>query len=234
MLKELSRRLRAPVNRRAALRRLAEYHARPRSLEETVDWAMSFGGEGHFRVKTLQIPEEITALARAVAALEPRVILEIGTARAGTLLIWSSLARDAVITCDLQDMSVPAPLYRALPPPGSGCTVTLLSGDSHSAAFRTRVGEALAGRPVDFLFIDGDHSEAGVEADYEDYRGFVRPGGIIAFHDIVERQPVASTRVHPFWERVKQGKDYEEFVADPGQTGYGIGILRVPAGGAPA
>ena len=227
-LRKLSRRLRAPLHRRRAMRRLAVYHERPRSLEETVSWAMSFGGDGLFHVKTVQVPQEITALARAVADLEPRVILEIGTARAGTLLIWSSLASDEVITCDLRDMSVQAPLLQAMPPPGSRCKVTLLSGDSHTPAFRQRVVTALAGRPVDFLFIDGDHSEAGVEADYDDYHGLVRPGGIIAFHDIVAKQPYASTQVHPFWERLKQGRDHEEFIADPGQCGYGIGIIRVP------
>ena len=227
-LQRISRRLRAPLHRRQALRRLAEYHERPRSLEETVSWAMDFGGRGLFRVRTVQMPEEITALARAVAALEPRVVLEIGTARAGTLLIWTSLASEEVITCDLRDMSVQAPLLQALPPPGSHCKVTLLSGDSHTPAFRERVLAALAGRPVDFLFIDGDHSEAGVEADYDDYHDLVRPGGIIAFHDIVEKQPYDSTQVHAFWERLKQRHEYEEFVADPGQCGYGIGIIRVP------
>ena len=226
-ISNLMRDLRAPMNRRAAFRRLAEYHAQPRSLEETVQWAMSFGGAGHFRIKTLQIPTEIAALARAVAALQPRLILEIGTARAGTLLIWSSLASEEVVSCDLRDMSAPARLYQGLPPPSSQCRVTLLSGDSHSAGFRTRVEAALAGRQVDFLFIDGDHSEAGVAADYRDYREFERPGGIIAFHDIVADQPVASTRVHPFWVRVKEGCETEEFVADPGQCGYGIGIIRV-------
>ena len=45
-------------------------------------------------------------------------------------------------------------------------------------------------------------------------------------HSIVADQPVASTRVHPFWERVKQGKEYEEIVADPDQVGFGIGVLR--------
>ena len=216
------------------MRRLAEYHARPRSLEETVQWAMEFGGKGFFRIKTVQIPDEITALARAVQALEPRVVLEIGTARAGTLLIWSALASEEVITCDLRDMSVAAPLFCALPPPASSCKVTLLSGDSHTDEFRQRVHTALAGRPVDFLFIDGDHSEAGVEADFEDYHRLVRPGGIIAFPDIAGSQPYESTRVHAFWERVKQGRDYEEFIADRGQCGYGIGIIRLPADRDPA
>lgn len=226
VLADLSRKLRAPFNRQYAVRRLVEYHAYERSLEEVVDWAMNFGGSGHYRIKTLQIPAEILRLAQRVQELEPKVILEIGTARAGTLLIWASLASEEVITCDLRDLETAADLFTQLPPPKSDCRVTLLSGNSHDPGFRSRVEAALGDRQVDFLFIDGDHSEAGVEADYEDYRHLVRPGGLIAFHDIVANQPVASTRVHPFWERVKQGKEYEEIVADPDQVGFGIGVLR--------
>ena len=38
-------------------------------------------------------------------------------------------------------------------------------------------------RPIDFLFIDGDHSEAGVEQDWQQWHRFVVPGGIVVFHD---------------------------------------------------
>lgn len=233
-MRDLLRRIRLPFNRRYAMRRLAEYHAQPHSLEETVDWAMNFGGQGHMRIKTLQMRSEITRLAEAVRALEPRLILEIGTARGGTLLIWSALASEEVITCDLNDLDIPAPLFTRLPPPGSACKVTLLSGDSHEQAFKARVEKALAGRKVDFLFIDGDHRETGVTADYRDYSGFVRPGGIIAFHDIVEKQPLPTNQVYYFWQRLKAVAKVEEFVNDPGQCGFGIGIMRVPEGGAPA
>ena len=55
-LKTLGRTLRIPYNRRFAFQRLREYHSQPRSLVETVDWAMNFGGGGYLKVKTLQIP----------------------------------------------------------------------------------------------------------------------------------------------------------------------------------
>ena len=83
-------------------------------------------------------------------------------------------------------------------------------------------------RPVDFLFIDGDHTESGVAQDYNDYKGFVRPGGIIAFHDIIENQPLPDNLVYHFWKKVKSGLVTEEFVDDPKQCGFGIGIIRVP------
>jgi predicted O-methyltransferase YrrM len=37
--------------------------------------------------------------------------------------------------------------------------------------------------PVDFVFIDGDHSEAGLLADWDAWSPLVEPGGIVALHD---------------------------------------------------
>ena len=226
-LKSISRRLRAPINRYWAMRRLREYHSQARDIDETVYWALNFGGNGFFRVKSLQIPEEIGALARTVASIRPQVILEIGTAAAGTLLIWSRIASRKVISCDLQDMSLQSEFYQRFPPPGSVCKVIPLSGNSHSREFQERVVKALNGDDVDFLFIDGDHSEEGVRADFLDYRHLVRPGGIIAFHDIVDSQPVATNEVYRLWKTLKDSYVTEEFIADPKQCGYGIGIIRV-------
>lgn len=225
----ISRRLRAPFHSRQAFRRLKEYHAAPRSLAETVDWAMNFGGKGFFRITTIQIPDEILRLAGKVQALKPRLILEIGTARGGTSLIWSAIASERVITCDLRDMSLQQKLLESLPPPKSKCQVTLLSGDSHTSGFRQRVAESLRGEKVDFLFIDGDHTVGGVTQDYKDYKDFVRPGGLIAFHDIVERQSLPENQVFHFWKTIRGVLDTEEIVADPNQTGYGIGVVRVGA-----
>jgi hypothetical protein len=36
---------------------------------------------------------------------------------------------------------------------------------------------------IDLVFIDGDHSEAGVRADWDGWHGLVEPGGAVVFHD---------------------------------------------------
>jgi len=38
-------------------------------------------------------------------------------------------------------------------------------------------------KPIDLLLIDGDHTEPGVERDWNDWSRFVKPGGITIFHD---------------------------------------------------
>lgn len=226
-IREFGRWLRVPLNRRQAMARLGEFHAVKRPLEEIVTWAMNFGTKGKFRVKTTQIPSEINRLAAEVAKLEPRVVLEIGTYEGGTALIWSQLASRKVVTCDIAPTGPRGDLIRAFPPPDSACRVVTMTGDSHSPEFAQRVENELGGEKVDFLFIDGDHREAGVEADYRTYRPMVREGGMIAFHDIADKQDQPGNEVQHFWKRLKQEAEVEEFIEDRDQTGFGIGVVRV-------
>ena len=226
-IRETGRWLRVPFNRRHAFRRLAEFHAAKRPLDEIVQWAMSFGTKGKFRVKTTQIPSEINSLAAEVAKLQPKVIVEIGTYEGGTSLIWAQLASDQVITCDINPPGPRGELIKAFPPPNSACKVSILTGDSHSTEFADRVEKELGGAEVDFLFIDGDHREAGVESDYRTYRHLVREGGLIGFHDIADKQDQSGNEVQHFWKRLKQEAVTEEIIEDRGQTGFGIGIVRV-------
>lgn len=227
-LKHFNRSLRVPFNRKSAFKKLAEFHSKPLSMDKLVDWAMKFPSKGHLKVRSSQVRFEIMSLAKVVAEIKPERILEIGTAEGGTLFIWSNLASKKVISCDILEPGVKKSLYKAFPPPASQCKVTNLTGDSHTKPFLERVEAELGGEKVDFLFIDGDHTEVGVEADYNDYHHLVRSGGIIAFHDIVEKQAIPENQVYHFWKRLKENTNTEEFVNDSNQTGYGIGIVRVP------
>lgn len=185
-------------------------------------------------VSSMQIPSEITRLAKVVDELKPKLSMEIGTAHGGTLLVWSQLTSEEVIACDINNMSNQGCLFSRFPPPQSKCKITLISGDSHSARLRNEVELALNDRKLDFLYIDGDHTAEGVCADYENFRTLVRPGGIIAFHDIVEKQSIPTNQVGIFWQRLKCVAQVEEIIDNPNQVGYGIGILRVPSAGAPS
>lgn len=47
--------------------------------------------------------------------------------------------------------------------------------------------------PIDFLFIDGDHSYEGIRADWEGWSRFVAPGGVVCLHDsrATDERPIA-------------------------------------------
>ncbi|MDP6541793.1 MAG: class I SAM-dependent methyltransferase, partial [Phycisphaerales bacterium] len=141
--------------------------------------------------------------------------------------IWASVASEKAISCDLQQMDVQRDLYSKFPPHNSGCKVKLLVGDSHTEALVHLVENELQDELVDFLFIDGDHSEEGVAQDFEMYKKFVRKGGLVAFHDIVDNQPLEMNQVQHFWKKVKNQYEHYELIDDIGQSGYGIGVIRI-------
>jgi len=212
-----------------ACQRLTALHREAPELETLVDRALELGTHGLFEVRASQVRSEILALAQQVAELQPQVIVEIGVYKGGTGLIWSHLARDLVLLCDLRALPLESHLLRRFPPPG-GPRLEVLCGDSHAPAFRALLQKQLRGRPIDFLFLDGDHSLDGIRQDFADYAPLVRPGGLIACHDIVPRQPFPTTQVHRFWEALKAEDKFEltEYVEDWQQVGYGIGVIHWP------
>ena len=80
---------------------------------------------------------------------------------------------------------------------------------------------------MEFLFIDGDHSYEGVKDDFSKYAKFVKPGGIVAFHDIVPGPPENVGGVPKFWGEIRQNFRHVEIVEDWNQGGCGIGVIYV-------
>jgi hypothetical protein len=56
-------------------------------------------------------------------------------------------------------------------------------------------GRAWRGGPVDVVFIDGDHSPAGVREDWDVWHSHVPAGGRVAFHDANGHSPGPSAVV---------------------------------------
>jgi predicted O-methyltransferase YrrM len=179
-----------------------------------------------------QLPDEVLAFHAFLRTMSPRVALEIGTYSGGHVCMLSRTlpTLTALIGVDLHVRH--KALIRRLAP--AGLNVQLLDGDSHSLPTRQEIEHALDGRRMDVLFIDGDHSYEGVRTDYETYGDLVRDGGVIAFHDIVEDYEHRFGRKHMgnvagevprFWKELKSHGQAQEFVSDPEQDGYGIGVL---------
>ncbi len=129
-----------------------------------------------------------------------------------------------------------ARLLRRLAPPR--LRIDYVRGPSCSAQVLDRVRQLLCGRPIDLLFIDGDHAYAAVKRDWETYRQWVRPGAWVAFHDIQTPELTADggyangfeVAVHRLWNEVKSLGATREFVARDEKPGYGIGVLQIDGG----
>jgi predicted O-methyltransferase YrrM len=218
-----------------ASRRLrSELRGRNLGPQEALDLAFDFS-VGEVSIVPAQVRSEIEGLCDALRAEPPQNIIELGTARGGTLFLLTRAARpDArLATVDLPDGEfgsgyerARSPLLKSLPLPDQ--KLKLVLGDSHLSTTRDLLAEWFAPEPVDLLFIDGDHLLEGVRSDFEMYGPLVRAGGFIAFHDIVPGSPDRVGGVPEFWAAIKNLYEHREFVEDWDQGGFGIGVVRVP------
>jgi cephalosporin hydroxylase len=212
--------------------RSAEREAQRASLRAatTIDELIERAGKALF---ANQKHAEIAQLLHALRALEPSCILEIGVAGGGTNLLLSCAARSVrcVLAIDLYVRNKEKLAYYS----PAGQERLFLDASSYAPATVAQVKAGLAGRPLDALFIDGDHGYDGARRDFEAYAPLVRAGGIIALHDIV---PDEVTRTGTFtgnwvgevpalWQDIKASyPTAREFIADPRQDGYGIGMIE--------
>ncbi|HTW45080.1 MAG TPA: class I SAM-dependent methyltransferase [Acidobacteriaceae bacterium] len=180
-------------------------------------------------LKPFQIDEELASLAKEVRDLSPMNVLEIGTAKGGTLFLWTRLAqRDAVIvSIDLPGgkfgggySNRRATIYRRFARKGQ--QLHLMREDSHAQATFEKAKQLFGEKPVDLLFIDGDHTYEGVKRDWEMYSQLVRAGGLIVFHDIAGNYD--DTQVKRLWDSIKSDYKYREYAVHPDGL-YGIGVL---------
>jgi predicted O-methyltransferase YrrM len=176
---------------------------------------------------------ELSRLIHLLRRRELSRVLEIGVSGGGTLALWAQLAKDDAHLIGL-DLTIPASaqeLVNSKRRPQQ--SVQFIQGDSHGEGVRREIALSFRDQPLDFLFVDGDHSYEGVKKDWEMYSPMVRRGGLVAFHEIV---PDHGTRfgtatesdaggVFRFWVEVKQGFRSCEFVEDAAQDGYGIGVV---------
>lgn len=184
---------------------------------------------------TQQIESEFVLALKKVAEITPKVIVEIGAFQGGTLALFTQVAP---INCRFLSIDIafgtPQKLaFRKFATRQQA--VRCIRGNSSDIRVREKVKKWLGKSTIDVLFIDGDHSYQGVKADFENYSPMVRKGGLILFHDIVEDYstrfgkptPSYTGGVPKFWKELKRaGYSCEEFIENPDQDGFGIGLVK--------
>jgi predicted O-methyltransferase YrrM len=236
--------IRFPINRLNLLRqKLTEEKARKNS-EEVIKLLKSFSSNSPEEVfdfswnfyngliRPMQIKEEFVELLKIFQELDPKYILEIGTANGGTLFCFCKLAQNdaTIISIDLPEGPFGGgypewkiPIYQAFVKENQ--KLYLLRKDSHQEETLEEVKKILNGNQLDFLFIDGDHSYEGVKKDFEMYSPLVKKGGIVAFHDIVKHPPEIGCEVEKLWEEIKNSFNFKELIKDINQNWAGIGVI---------
>ena len=178
---------------------------------------------------SIQKPLELFRLAQIVRDLRPKQFLEIGVHNGQTMSVWCWLAEpgewmgidlvggrvgghQAMVDRDNQ-------MRRDFP------GIHLFNQDSHWPSTAEDIRLHLTEGLLDFLFIDGDHSYAGVKQDYETFAPMVRAGGVIAFHDILDTSwhREQGCFVADFWKELTGPKEEIAFMP---LTWGGIGVMR--------
>lgn len=176
----------------------------------------------------IQHKQEITSL---LDFLRDRIhsFIEIGSHKGGTFFMFSQLCTGKKISIDycngdfggigdVQSLHRNNLLNQIYP------DALFIEGNSHDTETQNKLIGILGGERVDFLFIDGDHTYEGVKQDYNSYKQFVREGGYISFHDIVDSEfhKMTNCCVSKLWKELEGEK--QEFTVN-GQWG-GIGIIK--------
>lgn len=205
------------------------FGSRPESIEDIIDYCVDRP------VLMGQVRSEVLALGKLLKEFAPRRSLEIGTNYGGTLLLLCALSasKAKIISVDLPFGAFgggyprrKAPIFRRFP--RSGQVLHLIRANSHAAETKERVSRLLRGEPLDYVFIDADHTYEGVSRDFQMYTPLVRSGGIVAFHDIVTHKHGTNCEVERFWNEIKQHYRHKEFVERPD-----AGTLPMAVTGAP-
>lgn len=162
----------------------------------------------------------------------PKRILEIGTGRGGSTYFLTKLGGKGslIVTVDAEPKAKEAvALFRK----DRGQKIHSVIGSSHDPATVERVASIVGGKPVDLLYIDGDHSYDGVKKDFDLYKKFCGPKSIVCFHDIIAdygatkgiESDIKTGEVYKFWGELKTQHEHLEIVESLDQNGFGIGVI---------
>lgn len=204
------------------------------NIENVVEYAENFCFGA---IRPGQIKEEFIELLKKYVKLNPKYILEIGTANGGTLFCFCKLAPDdaTIISIDLPGGPFGGgypkwkiPVYQAFSKQKQ--KLYLIRGDSQNVETFEKILKILNGEKIDFIFIDGDHSYDGVKRDFKLYSKLVKPKGLIVLHDIAPNgDPILVGGVPKFWSELRnflEPECYIEIISNLNQIGYGIGIVK--------
>lgn len=170
-----------------------------------------------------QEKEDLDKALRIIAPYKPKVVVEIGMWKGYSANNWiKAFDPELLITLERDhkhsdSVVIDDPRYHYLWDVDSTKDETVL-----------QVELLLDSRPIDFMFIDGGHRFDNVYQDFYKYIPLVKPGGIIAFHDVLYVSYECQAKL--LWEELKKTYDYVEINCGQGSTGYGIlfNTQRIP------
>ena len=157
--------------------KVVEASASPEELRRALDIRKNFTFAGK------AVPYMIDIVRAFRLALGATTYLEIGIYDRGNLAYVSTLLSPDAWLIGVDVEANPEHDARLRSVLSAGQLYMPVIGDSRSADTFLKVQQALDGRKVDALFIDGGHDAQCVMSDYAKYSELVSDDGVILFHD---------------------------------------------------
>jgi hypothetical protein len=164
--------------------------------------------------------------------VRPELVVELGTYYGESYFAFCQAVQDGGISCECRAVDT----WGGDAHSGYYEDAVFAEVDAHNARnygrfsqlIRARFDDAVNGfedQSISILHIDGLHTYEAVSHDFELWQPKVRPGGIVLFHDIAERNN--GFGVWRLWEELQH--NFRGFAF---QHGHGLGVLRNRGGGA--
>jgi hypothetical protein len=189
------------------------------------------------RVKStaMQHEEEFYFLLTLAKKHNVRTVLEIGTNKGGLAraFLTTGVSVTSIDLCQQPEietlLSINKSFIKSHTLDYSTSPATPLT-QLNPLGYSLLLGDSKKVRPVytnyDLLIIDGGHEYEDARADFENFYDYVRPGGLIAFHDISPFDGANHYGCAEFWNEIKTNKTHQEFhqsdIPLPKWGGWGI------------
>ena len=171
---------------------------------------------------------ELYDLAKLVKDLRPERVLEIGVCEEGWLWCMEPFFAPGATIIGIDSLENPViridNLHGVMARLAKTHPATLIEDISQSDESLAKVKDILDGKPLDLLHIDGGHEEERARSDWERYAPLVRPGGIVAIHD-VRGVGYMEQEVDKLWAEIEAVENLTTFVLSHRANQMGIGVV---------
>jgi cephalosporin hydroxylase len=148
----------------------------------------------------IQLPEDLIRVQEVLFAVQPDVIVETGVAHGGSAVFYASLCRlmgkGRVIAVDVE---IREHNRKAIESHPLADLITLIDGDSVSAAVVDRVAAEIKPSDTVFAVLDSNHTKAHVAAELKAYSRFVTPGSYVLVMDGIMGDLCGAERTKNDW-----------------------------------